>query len=907
MKHEKNLERLLAEREREINSSAQLIRPPLRLDRRQFLAASGAVALGLASGCKGRPEGPEQPLGLNDQPVVGDGLPPNTPAQCPYCGVGCGTLIFTENDRISLVMPDPQHPANRGLQCIKGLSSNEPIEVDRLTKVLIRRDMSDPLIDHVSETKGRFDDEVFREATWEEAEQLVADKIAVITERFGGNSVGLYSSGQLPLEAQWLENVLMKGVLGSNTVEGNTRLGMSAAVSGYLKSFGSDGPPNCFADIESADLVCHWGHNARSSHPVLFWRIIDHKLTANMPTLVVDPRRTGTVRGFEEVARDNSYHLSTINGDMAIQNAIAHVLLNDHPEAVAWDLLREHAIGWEAYVAAVQERYSPEQVQHITGVDPAYLRQVAAVWATASVTGQTRGEGGVLCFTGVGYNQHLHGESNTVSLINLLALSGNIGRPGAGPFSMTGQPNSMGERLAGNLTDQLPFNRRLDDAEWRSHIAESWRVPASRLEESATRRNPGMAIGMMERALTGDVHAMFLVGATHIGLPDLNHLVRPALTRTFNIVHEIYRDAPNNLYADVVLPASPWGEWVGGTFVNSERRLFVVEGIGKPLPNTKPDLDIIISNGRAIANRLGLAGDEIFPYQRKENGWHDPEEVLRDILRASRGSDADLSGILEVERLDRFSPYEQIRELRGIHWPAPTAEHALNGGIARRYMNQETGWEDRPYGSFGHPDGKLHVHLCEQDYTDREEIIAEMGRAGVEPDYQFSDHQDVLRRAASKGLHPELPDADFLGRAWDRVPNDKYPFWIATGIVYEHFRSAKTIRANTTSRLVREQYVEMHVDDARDLGVQDGDWVRVVTRRGSYEARCSVGLDSVVRPARNEVPRGFLYSPWNLSVADSAVPEENKWLVNAISHRAYDPVSGQVDFKKLAGRIEKIA
>jgi nitrate reductase NapA len=221
-------------------------------------------------------------------------------------------------------------------------------------------------------------------------------------------------------------------------------------------------------------------------------------------------------------------------------------------------------------------------------------------------------------------------------------------------------------------------------------------------------------------------------------------------------------------------------------------------------------------------------------------------------------------------------------------------------------MGQEN-WQGQPYGDFRTPDGKLHIHLCEQDYTNRAEIIAEMSRAGTEEGYYITDHMDVLVRARDAGLTPELPDFDALGHTIEETPEGKYPYWLGLGVVYEHFHTSKTIRAGTTRRLVPEMYVEMHPEDASDLGVSDGDWVRLVTRRGEYQARVSIGLDSIVKPARNTVPRGYLFSPWNLSVADSADPAENKWLVNAVSHRAFDPVSGQCDFKKLAARIERIA
>jgi nitrate reductase NapA len=168
------------------------------------------------------------------------------------------------------------------------------------------------------------------------------------------------------------------------------------------------------------------------------------------------------------------------------------------------------------------------------------------------------------------------------------------------------------------------------------------------------------------------------------------------------------------------------------------------------------------------------------------------------------------------------------------------------------------------------------------------------------------DHIDLLKEARDKGLTPDLPDEEHRGKKWNEVPEGKFPYWFGLGVVYEHFHTAKSNRSPTTRRLVPEMYVEMHEEDAKDLGIKDGDKVRVVTRRGQLEARAQVGTNSLVRPARNNVPRGYMFGPWNLSVADSAVPEKNKWLANRVTSRIWDPVSGQVDFKKSAARIEKI-
>lgn len=836
-------------------------------------------------------------------------------SQCPYCGVGCGTIIKADKTgKIIGVVPDKLHPTNKGVQCIKGLNADEPTYVDRLTKVLIRKDMSDPVTGYVSKSKGSFDDSDFRVATYKEAEDLVLKKTKQIYDKFGGNSIGLYGSGQLTLEAQWIENKLMKGILQSNSIEANARMCMTSAVTGYIATLGSDTPPLSYEDIELSDMMTFWGHNARESHPIIFWRIADHKKAKDIPTCVSDPRRTGTAQALESINPRNSYQFRSINGDISILNAIGHCLVTEHNDVIAYDFLKEHVTGWEDYIKMVKADYKPEKVIDRTQVEPKLIRTVAAQWAEATRKGNKRGSGGVISMWGIGYNQHIHGQHNIISIINLHALTGNIGRPGAGPFSMTGQPNAMGERLMGGLTSRLPFNVGIDDEKHRKHIAETWSVPMTRLDKAASYKNPGFMVGLFERALKGEVKQLFYMYTTHVHQPDVNNLVRPAMTKCFTVVQDIYRHAPNNLYADVIFPCLTWGEWQGGTYISSERRINVVDGVGKGaagLENCVPDLDYAIEKSISIANALGLDGKKIFPYKKKKfhpNGplMYDAEEVFDEVVRGSKGTDADLTGMREVKDRDGIGYYEQIRRLKGMQWPAPTYEIAKGGGTKRRYMGQE-GWKNKPYGMFRTNDGKLHMKSCKQDYSQREAVTAELMKIGVVPGMYASDNIPLLEKARDMALTPELPDTAFLGKHWKDVPEGKYPFWVGLGVVYEHFHTAKTIRGATTRRLVPEQYVEMHIDDAAENGLRDGDRIRVTTRRGSYEGRVSVGgMKSKVSPARNEVPKGYLFSPWNLSVADSADPKKNKWMVNAVSHRAFDPVSGQADFKKLAARIEKV-
>ncbi len=904
-----------------------------KINRRDFLKGSAFIT-GSAAGASlfvgANPELEAAPA----SPEAASATRTTALAQCPYCGVGCGTIIQVENGKIVSMRPDKDHPTNFGLQCIKGLTAAEPIYVDRMEgDSYVRKDVWEEWnkpghgdLEYVSKTKGSFDEEHFVRVSYDKAGEMVDHKIAHFAKKYTGNSIALYGSGQLTMEGQYIENLFMKGVLGSNTIEANARMCMTSAVTGYFATLGSDTPPLAYEDIELCDMIMHFGHNARESHPIIFWRVADYKKKSDIPTVVVDPRYTGTTRGYADINPDNTVHVPILNGDISFLNSIAHVLLKDHDDVIDWDFVKQHTTGWKKYVDTVKAEYSPEQVQDRMGgpnhdVPPALIRRVAGMFADATRKRLVRskgkqagdeggvpgggGYGGVIIMWGIGYNQHIHGQHNVISIINLLTLTGNLAKPGCGPFSMTGQPNAMGERFTGGLTGRLPFNEPLKNASHRAHMAKHWRVPEENLITAMNSQNPGMAVGMMERALKDEVKAMFLVYATHIDLPDLDNLVRPALSKTFNVVQEIYRHAPNNLYADVIFPAATWGE-VDGIYISSERRLNICEQAAMPPQGCRPDLDMVIDKAKGIGKLLGLNMDKVLPYKKGKNGFYDTEEIFRDICRASEGSDTDLTGILEVEKVDGISPYEQLKELRGIQWPAPTYAIAKAGGTKRRYMLQEGNWKSKPYGYFRTRDGKVHIKLCEQDYSNREELTRKLMEFGTRKGHYTIDNMALLREARDKGLTPDLPDEKYLGKKWDEVPGDKYPYWLGLGVVYEHFHTAKSNRSPTTRRLVPEMYVEMHPDDAKDLGVKDGDKVNLITRRGKYQARAQVGTNSLIRPARNSVPRGYVFSPWNLSVADSADPKKNKWLVNSTSSRVWDIVSGQVDFKKLACRIEKV-
>ena len=327
-------------------------------------------------------------------------------AQCPYCGVGCGTIIQAENGKIVSMRPDKDHPTNNGLQCIKGLTAAEPIYVDRLEgDAYVRKDVwaewkkpGHGDLEFTSRSKGSFDEVHFVRVPYEQASEMVAHKVAHFARKYSGNSISLYGSGQLTMEGQYLENLFMKGVLGSNTIEANARMCMTSAVTGYFATLGSDTPPLAYEDIELCDMIMHFGHNARESHPIIFWRAADHKKKTDIPTVVVDPRYTGTAKGYADINSKNSVHVPVLNGDISFLNAIAHVLLKDHPDVIDWDFVKAHTTGWQDYTNGVLKHYSPEQVQDRMGgpnhdVSPALIRRVAGMFADATRKRLARSKG----------------------------------------------------------------------------------------------------------------------------------------------------------------------------------------------------------------------------------------------------------------------------------------------------------------------------------------------------------------------------------------------------------------------------------------------------------------------------------------------------------------------------------
>ncbi|MES2958146.1 MAG: molybdopterin-dependent oxidoreductase, partial [Pseudomonadota bacterium] len=377
-----------------------------------------------------------------------------TKSTCCYCGVGCGVIIESDGAQITGVRGDPDHPANFGRLCSKGstlhlTAAAHITQQVRLLEPQFRPQRGAPSVP----------------IAWDHALDLAADRFAHIVREHGPNAVGFYLSGQLLTEDYYVFNKLGKGLVGTNNVDTNSRLCMSSAVAGYKATLGSDAPPNCYEDLGLAQTVFIAGSNMAWAHPILFRRLEDaRRANPAQKWIVADPRRTETA-----VAAD--LHLQLLPGtDVALFHGLLHLLLWEGLADTAF--IAAHTNGFEALRDRVRE-YTPKHVTQICGLKEDDLVQ-AARWFGGNVTSDTGRRTPTLSLYCQGLNQSTSGTDKNAALINLHLATGQIGKPGAGPFSLTGQPNAMGGREVGGLANQLSAHRDLADPLHRAEVAALW-------------------------------------------------------------------------------------------------------------------------------------------------------------------------------------------------------------------------------------------------------------------------------------------------------------------------------------------------------------------------------------------------------------------------------------------------
>lgn len=635
---------------------------------------------------------------------------------CPYCGTGCGVLARAKGGVVSEVRGDPDHPVNRGQLCAKGALLAQVIPTDDRLRYPMRRDYRGAVPHRVQ---------------WDKAITFVADSIRDAVATHGPDSVMVYGSGQLLTEDYYLLGKLTKGFIGTNNQDTNSRLCMSSAVAAYQLALGSDAQPASYADIDAARTFLIVGANVEACHPILFNRIKARKRAdRDVRVIVVDPRRTRTA----EIA---DLHLAVRPGtDLALLNSLLYevALLGGLDES----FIAEHTTGWEALRDSLAP-FQAELAAGVTGVPAAAILEAAKLIAA---------NGPFLSMWTMGANQSTSGVDKNLALINLSLATGQIGKPGVGPFSLTGQPNAMGGREAGGLAASLPGHRQVANAGDRAVVERAWGVPAGAISPRA-----GLtAIEMLDGLERGDVKVVWIVGSNPLAsLPNLERVRRAFARAELVIVQDPYHATETTRVADVILAAAQWSERAG-TMTNCERRICLLERVGDPPGEALADWEIIARVGQA----LGFV--DAFTYDG-------PEAIFDEYRALTCGRDCDITGL----------SYEALRDRpEGVQWPFPAGATA---GTERLFTDHY----------FATDDGRARFHVPEQ-----------------------------------------RPAGDEVTAA--------FPLVLLTGRVKDQWHTmTRTGKVEKLNRSEYRPFLEIHPDDARVVGVSDGEQVRVTSRRGSAQ------------------------------------------------------------------------
>jgi ferredoxin-nitrate reductase len=553
---------------------------------------------------------------------------------CPYCGTGCGLIAEAARGRITAVRGDPEHPVSHGATCRKPLRLPEALSApDRATQPLWR-----PSLDARWEPQS-----------WRQAIAHLTRAVRDVAKRCGPDAIALYVSGQLLTEDYYVAGKLAKGFIGTNNVDSNSRLCMSSAVAGYTGALGSDGPPPAYADLDQADCILLLGSNTAACHPIV-WGRIRRRQAEGATVIVVDPRRTPTA----EMA---DVHLQVRPGaDLPLLSALLGVL--DAEDLVDRRFLDRHTAGADEALAAARD-WPAERASETCGVPAEQIVETARRFGTARRA---------MTLWSMGANQSTVGTLKNRALINLCLATGNIGRPGTGPLSLTGQPNAMGGRESGGLAQLLPGYRSVTDPDHRADMRRLWGIPAGAPGISPT---PGLAATELVDALEdGRVKVVWIVATNPVvSQPDAARFAAALRRADLVVVQDAYHPTETGALAHLLLPAAQWGE-KEGTQTNSERRVSLARRVVAPPGAALPDWEIFARAGRALGHRDAFA-------------WRSAAEVFAEYVATTEDRLCDQTG-LSHERLRRDGP---------LQWPVP----------ARGAGGEDHAGTERLYGSWRFP------------------------------------------------------------------------------------------------------------------------------------------------------------------------------------------------------------
>ena len=541
---------------------------------------------------------------------------------CGYCSTGCSIQVgLNEEGKAVTSRGTPDADVNRGKICIKGIFEHEIFDAEG------RGDLP--------QVRDKFYDD-YKTTDWDSALDTMAEKIKAVQTEHGRDSFAVVSTGQLLTEEFYTLGKLVRGCIGTNNYDGNTTLCMASAVSGYKRSFGSDGPPGCYDDFENTDCLIAWGSNLPEQHPIIYWRMKEAQEKRKFPLIVVDPRVT-------MLAQFADIHLPISPGtDVVLLNALMHVILEEGLEDR--DYINAHTQGIEALEEEVKS-WDPVSASKVCGIDEDTIRNVARLYANA---------GAAMSIWTMGINQSTHGSDGVVNINNMNLITGNIGKPGGTSLSITGQCNAMGTREWSSCSG-LPGYRYLENEKDREFMADYWGIDSGFFPQKR-----GLAETDIFPAIeTGQIKGLWLVATNPMtSMPNTARIRKTLEKLDFLVVQDAYADVETTQYAHMFLPAAVWAE-KEGCFTNTERRVNFVRPVMPPKGNNKADFWIF----KELAKR--------FPNGEKIHFPDTVAEAFEEMAELSKGEGRTLniSGMT----------HEKLEAARGIQWPFKEDADGLKG------------------------------------------------------------------------------------------------------------------------------------------------------------------------------------------------------------------------------------
>ncbi len=660
---------------------------------------------------------------------------------CGFCSTGCQLNLHLHQGEAVGLTPSTDYPVNLGMACPKGWEALAVLDSpDRATAPLLKEFANEPA----------------KEISWDLAAKIFSDKFKKVQATYGKDSVAFISTGQIPTEEMAFLGSFAKFGMGIKHGDGNTRQCMATSVVAYKQAFGFDAPPYTYGDFEQSDVVILMGSNLAIAHPILYQRLARNK--RNPDIVVIDPRAT-------ETAQIATQHLAIKSkGDLPLLYALAHCIIRE--DRVDHDFLREHTDGFDDFADFVKN-YSPEATQEKSGIAPAQVEALAKL-----ISDPTKR---VSMWWTMGVNQSHEGVRTAQAIINLCLMTGNIGKPGTGPNSITGQCNAMGSRLFSNTTSLLGGHDFANPSH-REKVSRILEIP----EENIPREPSWAYDQIIDGIESGKIKGLWVI-ATNPAHSWINqskfHKVRKKLD--FLVVQDMYHSTETAQTADLLLPAASWGE-KGGTFINSERRIGTLKQVRHAPGQALSDFRIL----QLLANAWGCG--EMF------EKWSSPHAAFELLQQLSEGQPCDITGIQGYQHLD---------EQGGIQWPLPTFN------VQRSTPNIEA--------------------------SPLERSTLDVRRSTFKSERRlFEDHKFYTPNGRAKFLFdPPAPLPEPTCEA--------YPFTLLTGrgtSAQWHTQSRTNKSAVLRKLYPAELLLDLHPEDADRHGIADRDQISISSRRGTITA-----------------------------------------------------------------------